>query len=717
MHRLISPLVGLILCAFVGWSWWPALHFTPLQTPLTESETGITLRLGHNMPRESALGMAADKFALAFAEATKGAIRIVVFPEGSLGNDLEMVEKARSGQLDLVLVPTAKLSLFLPAMQYPDLPFYFPTPELLYRLLDGEPGQLLLSRLRALEMIGLTFWGNGFKQFTANRALHGPEDLNGLKVRVMKSRLIQEQFQDLGARPIPIEFRETRQALADGVVDAQENPLAAIVAMGIHQVQSHLTLSDHAYLAYVLMASAKRFGALSNEEQNRLIRTARAITPLQREETARQESALLETIRAAGVAIHRLTAAERQRFAARLAHLPGQFEEMIGADLLAKTEELLQLWQVGTGASQPIVIGLDTDLSLSGMASGRSIKRGAMVAVEEINRAGGVLGRPLSLRIRDNMAMPGRGEENLRVLAADNNVVAVLGGMHSTVVKGQTEWANALKIPFLITWAAGADLVEQDSQVASYIFRLSANDRHAGPFLVDKTLEQGTSVALILENTLWGRTILPYLQERLREKNRVPVLVDWINRGETDWGPHMEAVRITRPDVALWVLNTDEGVGWLRALAQHQLHLSVVSHWGITGGSFFDKIHDLPTALHPSFLQTFSLRKLARSQADGFLRIHGELFDQDPEVTRLPQTGMAHAYDLVHLLALAIRQAGRTERGAVRDALERIAFHAGLIKNYRLPFMPSHHDALERSDYFLARFDSTGAIVPSDAKP
>ncbi|MBF0614610.1 MAG: DctP family TRAP transporter solute-binding subunit [Magnetococcales bacterium] len=717
MKRFVSPLIGLLLCALVGWSWWPALHFAQLPVAAPSPEHGVVLRLGHNMPRASALGMAADQFAAAFAEATKGNVRIEVFPEGSLGNDLEMVEKARSGALDLVLVPTAKMSLFLPAMQYPDLPFYFPTPELLYRLLDGEPGQLLLAKLRAFDLVGLTFLGNGFKQFTANRPLYRPEDLEGLKVRVMKSRLIQEQFQDLGAKPLAIEFRETRQALADGVVDAQENPLAAIVAMGIHQVQSHLTMSDHAYLAYVMMASAKTFAALSDGEQTRLMQAARAITPLQREETGRQEQRLLEQIQAAGVRVNRLSAAERHRFATRLRHLPFQFEESIGSDLLSKTEELLQLWQMGQNSISDIVIGLDTDLSLSGTMGGRSIKRGAMVAIEEINRAGGVLGRKLVLRARDNMAIPGRGEENLRVLAADHSVVAVIGGMHSTVVKGQTAWANSLKIPLLIAWAAGADIVEQDTQVASHVFRLSANDRYAGPFLVDKALEQGTSVALILENTLWGRSILPYLQERLREKNRVPVLVDWVNRGESDWGGHMEALRVSRPDVALWVLNADEGAGWLRAVAEHRMDLPVISHWGITGGQFFEKTRGLPAVLHPSFLHTFALSKLERSRAQAFQERYRELFDQDPEEVHLPQTGMAHAYDLIHLLAVAIRQAGTTERAAVRDALERIPFHAGLIKNYRLPFVPAHHDALERSDYFLARFDPGGAIVPLEVVP
>ncbi|MBF0157675.1 MAG: TRAP transporter substrate-binding protein, partial [Magnetococcales bacterium] len=359
---ILLPLVAAL--AFVGWVWWPLLHPSPEAVPEAGGKAPpVVLRFGHNMPAESALGLAAAKFAQEIEAGGEGRLRVEVLPGGRVGNDLEMIERTVNGELDILLVPTAKMSVPIPAMQYPDLPFHFASPEELFRLLDGPPGELILAKLHAIGLVGVTFWGNGFKQFTANRPIHAPEDFAGLKVRVMKSRLIMDQFASLGAVPIPIEFRETRQALADGVVEAQENPLAAIAAMGIHEVQSHLTLSDHAYLAYVLAFSEKSFARLGDAAQSRLLATARELTPWQRQETARQEERILDRIEAAGVLVNRLSEAERAKFAERLRHLPLQFEAVIGSDILSKGEEMRRARRPSSARQEEILVGLDADFS------------------------------------------------------------------------------------------------------------------------------------------------------------------------------------------------------------------------------------------------------------------------------------------------------------------------------------------------------------------
>ncbi|MBF0135169.1 MAG: DctP family TRAP transporter solute-binding subunit [Magnetococcales bacterium] len=712
MNRFIAAVALLLILGMVGWVWWPTL-LPPVPTPENQTqEPRPELRFGHNMPQESAMGMAAERFAAGVLLATDGALPVMVFPEGKLGNDLEMAELARNGELDVVLIPTAKMSVPIPALQYADLPFYFSAPEVLYRLLDGEPGKLLLARLQAMDLVGITFWGNGFKQFTANRPIHGPEDLLNLKVRVMKSRLIMDQFTNLGARPIPIEFRETRQALADKVVDAQENPLAAIVAMGIHQVQSHLTLSHHAYLAYVLAISKKSFGKLSDKQQALILETGRGLSAFQREETVRQEEQFLRKIEDAGVKVNRLTEKERQKFARQLQHIPSQFEDVIGSDIMSKSDELQYIWQSPAEKKQKIWVGLDTELSQTPPGAGLAIKQGMILAMEEINEAGGVLGRPLALLARDNMAIPGRGEDNFRFLAGQEHVVAIVAGMHSTVVIPQSELADALKIPLLVPWAAAAGVVEHAEHRPEYVFRLSANDRLVGPFLVDAALERGSRVALILENTAWGRGILPYLQNRLQERGVNPVLVDWLNRGETELTSHLDALQTQDADVAVLVVNTNEGMQWVRSLVARKMSLPIISHWGITGGDFFGKTRDVLDKVDLSFLQTFSLQKGAVKHMLGLQNMYQNLFGQRMQDILLPHSGIAHAYDLVHLLARAIQKAGSTERASVRQALERVDTYAGLIKTYQTPFSADSHDALQREDYFLARYDGNGHIVP-----
>ncbi|MEO5339965.1 MAG: DctP family TRAP transporter solute-binding subunit [Magnetococcus sp. MYC-9] len=713
MRRLSVVLVLLGILALNGWAWRSTLKpsMTAANKPLLEQRPA--LRFGHNMPKESAMGVAAEKFAQTVEAEAGGALQVSVHPAGSLGNDLEMAELARNGELDIVLIPTAKMSVPLPAMQFADLPFYFPTPEHLYRQLDGEPGQLLLAKLRSMDLVGATFWGNGFKQFTANRPIHAPSDLREFKVRVMKSRLIMDQFENLGAKPVAIEFRETRQALADGVVDGQENPLAAIVAMGIHRVQSHLTLSDHAYLAYVLAISQKSFARLSDKHQTLLLETAKALTPFQRQETARQEEQFLQQIQDAGVKVNRLSGEEKGVFARLLRHIPWQFEDVIGSDVISKSEELLHAGQSPENQAQQILVGLDADFSPSRADTELAIKRGALLAMEEINRAGGVLGKQLVLLSRDDRAMPDRGQENFRSFAENKALVAILGGRHSMVAIPQSTLADQLQVPFLVPWAAAAQVVEQGGQPFRFVFRISANDRLAGPFLVDSALQRGSRVALVLENSSWGQGMLPHLQKRFQELTAAPVLVAWVNRGETELSQPMRALQDSGANVALLMLHPDEGAEWLRALAVHLPALPLVAHWGITGKDFFEKIRGVQDKTNLSFLQTFSLLHVDKERMASLQQAYQTLFDQPLLGSFLPHSGFAHAYDLVHLLARAIIQAGSTDRHRVRDALEQITEHDGLTKRYRAaPFTASRHEALERADYFLARYDASGHIVP-----
>lgn len=285
----------------------------------------IKMRLGHNMASDSALHEAALLFAKEVKHKSSGRVEIEIFPSQAIGNDDAMIEMARDGKLDILVTPTAKMSVSVPSMQYADLPFFFPSSEDLYAMLDGEPGKMMLDDLSKIGLVGVTFWGNGFKHFTGNKPFLSPDDFKGQKIRVMKSRMIMEQFKNLGAEPVVIDFYATKQALEDRVVDAQENPLVAIVGMDFYKAQTDLTLSSHAYLAYVFCFSEKIFKKLPHELQLMLIETAKEITPIERQETQRREQKFIETIKNAGITIHELKDEERQKFAQKLANVPKKF--------------------------------------------------------------------------------------------------------------------------------------------------------------------------------------------------------------------------------------------------------------------------------------------------------------------------------------------------------------------------------------------------------
>ncbi|MES9897458.1 MAG: DctP family TRAP transporter solute-binding subunit [Sedimenticola sp.] len=715
MKKIVWIAILGVLLAIVFLLWMSPKQSTEKlpQNPAQQAAQPIyDLRFGHNIPATSALHLASVRFAEAVKEQTRGKVRVTVYPAQQLGNDHQMVEMARAGELDIILTPTAKMSVPVPAIQYADLPFYFPTPEDLYEMLDGEPGQMLLDKLRNIGLIGVTFWENGFKHFTGNKPLQSPEDFEGLKIRTMKSRIIMEQFKSFGAHPVPIDFHATRQALADGVVDGQENPLIAIVSMGFHEVQSDLTISNHAYLGYVFSISEKVFEKLPQDIREILVSTARELTIWEREETHRKEEALLETIRQAGVRIHTLDAAAHRRFAAKTNYIPALFEEIIGADVLSKTEELMMAKHLATtDGKRPIIIGLDSDLSLDAKTSGLAIKRGAKLAIDEINKRGGVLGRKLALIALDHRGMPSKGTRNIEKLIANPDVAAIIGGLHSPVIMAEKETIQTGGIPFLASWSSAAEVVETTLK-PSYIFRISANDRLVGPFMIDYVLNQYKRPAIMLENTAWGRGNLRHMSNRLKEKGVAFIHVEKFNRGEKNFSPLLDRINAAGADSIIMIAQPLEGQYIVNTLAQQPAPLPVISHWGITGGDFWNINKTALSKVDLAFFQTVSLLDSANEHAINLGKRYTAHYGIDsPRQIKAP-TGVAHAYDIVQLMALAIEQAGTTEHAAVRSALENLPPYQGVVKRYDPVFTATDHDALTVEDYRMGKFDEDGAIIP-----
>ena len=723
MAHLKNILIGILFLAALIFlvCWLARSSITPHPTSLGKEKTTTTIRLrfGHNSPVDSALHVAAQKFADEVRQKSLEKVQITVHPFQELGNDDQMLEMARQGKLDIILTPTAKMSVAVPAMQYADLPFYFPSREILYRMLDGEPGRLLLEKLRPIGLEGIAFWENGFKHFTANRPIHNPKDFKGLKIRTMKSRIIMHHFEEMGATPILIDFHATRQALADKVVDGEENPLVAIAGMKFYEVQSHLTLSSHGYLGYVLAISGPVFQNLDNDVRSLLAATGRELIPFERAETQRRETQFLETIRQAGVTIHTLTDAERNAFTKITAHFPRQYESIIGSDIISKTEEFFRSGRAKGEIKREIAVGFDSDLSAVGIQASLGIKQGALLAMEEINLSGGVLGNPLVLLSRDNKAVPSVGEQNFIELASIPEVVAIMGGMFSNISEMQSREAQQLAIPYLVPWAAAAAIVEHDhDQEPNFTFRISANDRLAGPFLAGAAIKQIGKVALILENSSWGRGNYASMSLFLEKSGQPSAHVTWFNRGETHWSPILDAVRKSGAQGIVLVANSMEGAAMIKTMISDSHRgeklLPIISHWGIIGGDFPSLAGSLPADLDLKILQTFSLIKKNEAHSQYVLDLYNRFFHPVKPGQLLSPVGTAQAYDLIHLLAKAIAKAGTTDRTSIRTALESLENHSGLVKHYTTPFTPERHDALDEADYFLARFNSEGQLIPVD---
>jgi C4-dicarboxylate-binding protein DctP len=673
------------------------------------------LKFGHDMPLDSAQHVAALKFADIVNHKSGGRVVVTVFPSQQLGTDHQMIESARAGNLAIILPPTAKLSALVPSLQYPDLPFLFPDREDAYALLDGEPGKMLLEQLKSCGLIGVTFWESGFKQFTANKAIRSPEDLMGLKFRVMKSRIIMDQFKALGAHSIPIDFHKTYQALEDGVVDGEENPLVSIVNMKFHEVQSHVTISNHAYLGYVFAFSKKILETLPPDIQEILVSTAKELTLFQRKEAIEREKAFIKTIKDSGTHIYYLSDEERNRFRAATAYIFEKYRNLIGTEILDKTAQYLQK-KYGIPNEDEIIVGLDADMTLGSAPSGLSIKRGMELAVREINQQGGILGKKIHIMVRDHSGISARGIGNMKYFATVKNLVAVMGGLHSPVALSELDIIHREKIIYLDPWAAATPIVD-NGRHPNHVFRVSVRDEYAGSFLVKEALQEYQHIALLLENTGWGRSNHKAMTVALAEKKLTPVAVEWFNWGEGDMTLQLARIENSGAEVILLVANAPEGINIIKSMVKHSKRIPVISHWGITGGYFWENVNRELESVNLKFLQTFSFMTPKNEKTKEIIRKYFEAYHVNTWREIVAPVGTAHAYDLVHLLAKAINQAGTLDRPAIRDALEKIESYEGLVKKYTPPFTPQRHDALDQNDFIMAGYGSDGRIVPLAGKP
>lgn len=312
-----------------------ALTMTLVASPAAAAP--VTIKIGHDLSEDTPQHAGSLKWKELVEQRTGGKYVVEIFPSNQLGDDRETAEMLQFGSVQAALIPTAKLSLFSPALQLPDLPFFFPTREICYKFLDSEVGMEILGQLAKKGMIGVSFWESGFKQFTANKELKSPDDFKGVKFRTMESKILIEQFKALGANPVPISFGETYNALQQGTVDGQENPLVSITRMRFYEVQKNCLISNHGYLAYGFLFSKRWLEKQPKDIQKILIDTAREVATFQREETVRREKAFIETIEKAGCKVTYLTPEQAKVFAEATRPVHKAFENSIGKELMEKS--------------------------------------------------------------------------------------------------------------------------------------------------------------------------------------------------------------------------------------------------------------------------------------------------------------------------------------------------------------------------------------------
>lgn len=358
-------------------------------------------------------------------------------------------------------------------------------------------------------------------------------------------------------------------------------------------------------------------------------------------------------------------------------------------------------------------LALDADMSGNTKDAGKSLKRGIELALKEINAAGGVNGTMLELKIFDHRANPARGIYNIEQIAGDEDILAIIGGVHTPVALEQLAKIHELKIPYLGAWAAGTPIVDNGYD-PNYVFRLSVRDEYAAPFFIQEAKKRGyKNIVLFLEKTGWGRSNHKALIKESAASDIKIDFTDWFFWGdkEADFKTRVEELLNHNTDAIILVANITEGAEFIKALAKlpEDKRPPVISHWGVASGNFPDFAGEALSHVDLSFLQTWSLD---HKNADVFKEKYCAMFGPCETVRDFPApVGTAHSYDLTHIFAKALQKTNAMTRDEVWQALQSIEHYDGLIKTYKFPFTKTDHEALDISDFGLYRYDRVGGII------
>ena len=223
----------------------------------------IIIKFSHVVALDTPKGKAAEYFKKLAEERTKGKVKVEVYPNSTLYKDGEEMEALQLGSVQMLAPSVAKFGpLGVREFEVFDLPYIFDSFDELHKVTDGPVGKGLFKKLESKGIIGLAFWDNGFKDFSANKPIRVPADYKGLKMRIQSSKVLGDEIKALGGIPQVMAFSEVYQALQTGVVDGTENPPSNFYTQKMHEVQKYLALTDHGYLGYAVIVN-KKFWDLS----------------------------------------------------------------------------------------------------------------------------------------------------------------------------------------------------------------------------------------------------------------------------------------------------------------------------------------------------------------------------------------------------------------------------------------------------------------------
>ncbi len=306
---------------------------------MAQAAEPIVIKFSHVVAENTPKGQGALLFKKLAEERLPGQVKVEVYANSSLFGDGKEMEALLLGDVQLIAPSLAKFEQYTKQLQLFDLPFLFDDIAAVDRFQQSAAGQGLLTSMESKNITGLSYWHNGMKQLSANKALYEPKDARGLKFRVQASAVLEEQFKAVRSNPRKMSFAEVYQGLQTGVVNGAENPYSNIYSQKMHEVQKFITESDHGVLDYMLITNTKFWDGLPAEVRSELEKiNVEVAAEVNKQADALNQSAKQSIVDAKTSEIIQLTPEQRGKWRDAMKPVWKKFEGEIGADLIKAAE-------------------------------------------------------------------------------------------------------------------------------------------------------------------------------------------------------------------------------------------------------------------------------------------------------------------------------------------------------------------------------------------
>jgi C4-dicarboxylate-binding protein DctP len=280
-------------------------------------------------------GIAATLLEKRVNEEMNGKACMQVFPNSTLYDDNKVLEAILNGDVQMAAPSLSKFEKFTKKFRIFDLPFVFKDINAVDKFQNSPDGEKLKGSMKRRKLLGLAFWHNGMKQMSANKPLLLPTDAKDLKFRVQASDVLVAQFEQLGASPQKMSFKEVYGGLQTKVIDGQENTWSNIYGKKFFEVQDGTTETNHGVIDYLVVTSTKWWDSLADDVRTQLSGILKEVTETRNAESTKVNNTNKENIIKAGGVVRTLTDEQRQAWVDAMKPVWKKFEKDIGEELMS----------------------------------------------------------------------------------------------------------------------------------------------------------------------------------------------------------------------------------------------------------------------------------------------------------------------------------------------------------------------------------------------